>query len=96
MCTAFRCYDIVYKTENRLAVSIVVLESNLNINIIFLAFTVYYIIIYGCLCLIEICNEFLDTACIMKTLLDLLLTAVIPQVDAKTFSKKCSLSETLF
>ena len=94
MHTTLRCDDIIYEAVNRLVVAVIMLKSNFNIYIILNAFAVNNLVIDGCLALVEVFYEFLDTAFIVEGFFNRLLRTKIRKAYLQILRKEGSLSES--
>ena len=76
MSSSLRRIDVIYKAEYTLVVGIVMLESNLNINIIFLTLKIEDILIERGLTVVQIGDELLDSTLVEELYFLLLLRSV--------------------
>ena len=86
MCTAVGSVNVINKCVYALVKAVVMLESNLNINIVFCAFGIKNLVINRRFALIKVLNKLLNTAFVMEGFFLLFAFSFILNINFKTFS----------
>ena len=96
MSTAVRGIDIIYESKDAFCKAVIVLESNFHQNAVLFAGSIKNIFIQGCSGVIQVRNEFLDTAFVVEGMVLFHAFTQVEQIDLQTFCQERSFAETLF
>jgi len=96
MCTTFWSYDVINVAVGLILISIIVLHSNLNVDIVLCTFAINNLIVKCFVSTVDILNKFLDTTFVVEAFLVWLITSFVCKSDAKSLCKERCLTKSYF